>query len=116
VHPDDTLQSLVSVISKSHRNVFPVVDDEGKLVGIIHLNQIRDVIFQREAYEKLWVRDLMSPPDEVILLQENLYQVLQKFERTKMWNLPVVEDGRYKGFLSKSSILARYRDELVNSA
>jgi CIC family chloride channel protein len=116
VHPDDALQSLVSVISKSHRNVFPVVDNDGKLVGIVHLNNVRDVIFQREAYEKMWVRDLMSPPDEFIMLHENLHQVLQKFERTKMWNLPVVEDGQYRGFLSKSSILARYRDELVNSA
>lgn len=116
VHPDDTLQSLVRVISKSHRNMFPVVDDENRLVGIIHLNQVREIIFQTEAYEKLWVRDLMTSADTVITLHENLHQVLQKFEDTRLWNLPVVEDGLYKGFMSKSSILSKYRNELVNSA
>ena len=61
------------------------------------------------------VTDLMTPPTEVIHTGENLHQILNKFEETKSWNLPVVENDQYVGFLSKSSILTRYRNELMES-
>jgi CIC family chloride channel protein len=93
-----------------------VVDESQHLIGLIHLDQIREVIFQTDSYDKLFVRDLMVEPAAVITPEENLHDVLKKFEETGLWNLPVISDKQYKGFVSKSSILAQYRDELVKSA
>jgi CIC family chloride channel protein len=116
VHPEDTLQMLVKIISKSNRNTFPVVDSKHQLAGIIHLDQIREVIFETTSYEKIFVRDLMSAPAAIITPEESLHDVLKKFETTGLWNLPVTENNEYKGFVSKSSILTQYRNELMQSA
>ncbi len=116
VRQDDTLQILIGVIAKSKRNIFPVVDNDKKLVGIIHLDAIRNVIFDPARRESMTVRDLMAAPAVVIQLDENLHQVLNKFEETKSWNIPVVDKELYVGFLSKSTILARYRNELLESS
>src|SRR5690606_23517120 len=101
---------------QSNRNIFPVVDDEKKLIGIVHLDKIRSVIFSANRSSETRVRDLMTAPAAVIQAQENLHQVLTKFEETKAWNLPVVDRDQYVGFLSKSTILTRYRNELLESA
>ena len=115
VHPDATLRDLVRTISQSRRNTFPVVTDEGKLAGIVHLDDVRETIFRSELYDKVTVKELMTPPDATITPNDNLHQVLKKFDETNQWNLPMVDKGRYVGFLSKSSILTRYRSELLKS-
>lgn len=115
VKPEYNLEALIKVIAQSNRNIFPVVDDDKKLIGIVHLDKIRTVIFGPTQKESTTVRDLMTPPSVVIQANENLHQVLNKFEETKLWNLPVVNHGEYIGFLSKSSILTRYRNELMAS-
>lgn len=116
VKPDDNLQALIKVISQSTRNIFPVIDADERLVGIVHLDKIRSVVFSSTQKEGTTVRDLMTPPMGIVQADENLHQVLTKFEETKAWNLPVVKDGVYIGFLSKSTILTRYRNELLESA
>jgi CIC family chloride channel protein len=116
VKPDYNLEALIKVIAQSNRNIFPVVDDQGALTGIIHLDKIRSVIFGSSDRQNTSVTDLMIPPPVVIQANENLHQVLNKFEETKSWNLPVVDKGKYVGFLSKSSILTRYRNELMESS
>lgn len=116
VKPDDDLDALIKVIAQSSRNIFPVIDDEKKLIGIVHLDKIRSVVFDAEARKEKKVRDLMFPAPVVVQSHENLHQVLNKFEETKSWNLPVVNEGVYIGFLSKSTILTRYRNELLESA
>ena len=115
VHPEESIASLVKSVASSNRNMFPVVDNDGKLVGIVHMNNIRNVIFDTTKHEGVLVSDLMTKPEGIIHTHENLHQVLQKFDETRQWNLPVVENDRYVGFLSKSSILTRYRNELLNS-
>ncbi|HEX7015464.1 MAG TPA: chloride channel protein [Cyclobacteriaceae bacterium] len=115
VHPDASLRGLVEAISRSRRNTFPVVTDEGKLVGIVHLDNVRETIFRNELYDKVTVKELMSTPEATISPNDNLHQVLKKFDETNQWNLPIVDKGRYVGFLSKSSILTRYRGELLKS-
>jgi CIC family chloride channel protein len=115
VKPDYNLEALIKVIAQSNRNIFPVIDEKGKLIGIIHLDQIRSVIFGSTDKRDTTVAQLMTPPAAVIQASENLHQVLTKFEETKSWNLPVVDQGQYVGFLSKSSILTRYRNELLES-
>lgn len=116
VKPDYDLEALIKVIAQSNRNIFPVLDENKKLIGIVHLDKIRPVIFDSARNQKTTVRDLMTAPTAVIEANENLYQVLTKFEETKSWNLPVVDREHYVGFLSKSSILTRYRNELLESA
>jgi CIC family chloride channel protein len=115
VRPDGTLGDLVSAISASQRNIFPVVDATQQLVGIIRLDDVREIIFNRDKYEKTVLSTLMQNPSTVISRNDDLHTVLQKFDETGDWNLPVADEGRYVGFVSKSSILARYRSELVST-
>lgn len=70
-------------------------------------------MFDHSKYETTTVKELMVKPPAVVELNENIYEVLAKFESTGEWNLPVVENERYLGFLSKSTILTRYRKELM---
>lgn len=116
IKPEYNLEALIKVIANSNRNIFPVVDDDKKLIGIVHLDKIRALIFDSAQNQSTIVRDLMTTPSAVIQANENLHQVLIKFEETKLWNLPVVDRDQYVGFLSKSSILTRYRNELLESA
>jgi CIC family chloride channel protein len=115
VNPEHTLKSLIKTISVSSRNLFPVVDDSQKLIGIVHLDNIRTVIFDPASHDNVTVKELMTKPAAIITPDESLHQVLQKFDDTRQWNLPVTDQGRYIGFLSKSSILSRYRNELLES-
>lgn len=112
----DHLKDLIGAISRSRRNTFPVVNEEGMLEGIIHLDDVRETIFNHQLYDKVLIKELMNSPAATISPNDNLYSALKKFDETNQWNLPVVEKGKYKGFLSKSSILTKYRNELVRSA
>jgi chloride channel protein, CIC family len=114
IHSNETLQDLVKAISTSKRNIFPVLNDN-ELVGLIYLDNVRNIIFKHDQYEKIWVRDLMSPLPAVISPRDNLHSILQKFEETSQWSLPVVDNATYLGFVSKSSILTKYREELLQS-
>lgn len=114
VRPDDSLRLLVRVVSVSSRNTFPVVDKESKLVGVVHLDNIRDLIFNTTLYDTTFVKNLMTAPHEVDV-NEPLHDILKKFDDTKQWNLPVVKDKVYIGFLSKARILSEYRTELMKT-
>jgi CIC family chloride channel protein len=116
VKPQMSLADLVKVIASSSRNIFPVVDENQRLAGLIYLDKVRQVIFNASLYETTTVQQLMVQPAAVVELDENLYQALSKFDATNQWNIPVVDKGIYVGFLSKSTILTRYRNELLESA
>ena len=107
------LKDLTRQIATSSRNIFPVTDQNNKLVGLVQLDKIRTIMFDQSKYETTTVQELMVKPPAVVELNENIYEVLAKFESTGEWNLPVVENERYMGFLSKSTILTRYRKELM---
>jgi chloride channel protein, CIC family len=115
VRPGENLSCLVKTISGSTRNIFPVVDHDQKLIGVIYLDKIRQVIFDPTKHAGMIVDDLMSKPAAVVEANENLHEVLAKFEKNNQWNLPVIDRGNYVGFLSKSSILSRYRNELMET-
>jgi CIC family chloride channel protein len=112
--PTQTLGSFVKVISGSRRNIFPVVNDQNKLLGIIVLDNVREIIFKHELYEKVLVKELMSMPPEVIAPYESMDGVMKKFDETGAWNLPVIDQGTYIGFISKSSIFSNYRNKLID--
>jgi CIC family chloride channel protein len=116
VGPEENLKALVKVIASSNRNIFPVINNQQKLEGLIYLDKVRQVIFDVEQYEKITARELMVAPFAIVDINENLHEALVKFDSTSQWNLPVVDGGKYIGFLSKSTILTRYRNELLESA
>ncbi len=110
---DDTLGKLVQAISCSKRNIFPVVDNAGIFLGVVLLDDVRELMFETEKYESIQVKDLMSIPPEHIQIDEAMDKVMEKFENSGAWNLPVVDNGKYVGFLSKSKIFSAYRKVLV---
>lgn len=111
--PDDYLLDLVEVISESRRNLFPVVDNKGVLCGIVLLNDVRDIMFNKDLYGKVSVRELMKDYPAAVYGDDKMDVVMKKFEKTGAWNLPVIsKDGVYMGFVSKSKIFSAYRDQL----
>ncbi len=109
VGEDGHLGDLVKAISKSKRNLFPVVNNEKELVGIISLDDVRDIIFHTELYDKTTIREIMQTPPAIIRRHEKMERVLELFEETGAWNLPVTENGKYLGFISRSKIFSSYR-------
>ena len=115
VEPEWTLGELVKVIAKSKRNIYPVVEPEGKLVGIVLLDDIRNIMFRPEKYDAFKVKKLMILPPAEININSSMEQVMQTFEKSGAWNLPVVDDQKnYLGFVSKSKIFNSYRKVLVH--
>ena len=113
VKPSDTLGEMVKVIARSKRNLFPVVDEYNILEGVVSLDDVREIMFQQELYETTFVRDLMTIPPSYIDKKENIDTVMDAFRKTGAWNLPVLDNGYYVGFISKSRIYSKYRDMLV---
>ena len=112
VHPDMSLKEMVDVISKSKRNLFPVTDDDGQLLGIVLLDDIRNIMFRPDLYRRMHVKRFMSMPPAKVELGTPMDQVMKMFDNTGAWNLPVVEEGHYVGFVSKSKIFNSYRQVL----
>ena len=116
IKPNGTLGDLIKVISKSKRNIFPVVDEYNILEGVVCLDDVREIMFQQELYETTFVKDLMTIPPSYIDKKENIETVMETFRKTGAWNLPVLDNGYYVGFISKSRIYATYRELLVESS
>ena len=113
IEPTETLGSLVKKVSQSRRNVFPVVTTDGKFVGIVMLDDIRPIMFDASRYDTTTVQEIMNLPPEIITINESMESVMNKFEYSKAWNLPVVEGDKYVGFVSKSKIFSVYRNLLI---
>jgi CIC family chloride channel protein len=109
VKPNMKLGKLVQVIARSDRNIYPVLDDEFGLIGMVRLNQIRNIMFKTELHDSIYVHELMSPIESSVSLNENMDNVMNKFDKAGVWNLPVIKDGKYVGFVSKSKLFTAYR-------
>ena len=104
------LGDLVQIIASSSRNLFPVVDEKNTFLGVVNLNDIREVMFDRSKYDTYYVHELMTPAPEFIYFSDTMEQVMKKFDQSGAWNLPVVtEDSKYIGFVSKSRLFSAYR-------
>ena len=115
VHPEMDLGELVKAISASRRNIFPVTDKSGILIGIVTLDDIRNIMFRQELYHRFTVGKLMTAIPARLYDTDSMEQVMRTFDDTKAWNLPVVdEEGHYLGFVSKSKIFNSYRQVLVH--
>ncbi len=116
VSPDMSLGDMVKVIAKSGRNSFPVIDDKGILLGIVLLDNIRNIMFRPELYNRFHVSKFMVSAPAKVKIGTSMEQIMRTFDDTKAWNLPVVdEEGRYVGFMSKSKIFNSYRKVLVEN-
>jgi chloride channel protein, CIC family len=111
-----TLRDLVRVIESTTRNVFPVINTEGKLAGVIELNAIRDIMFNTEQYDQVLVKELMRKPPALLTDTDSMDVVMKIFDTTGAWNLPVTHQGKYVGFISKSAIFNKYRSELIEKS
>ena len=110
-----TLGELVKVIAQSNRNIFPVVDENGKLLGILLLDEVRNIMFQPRLYKRFTVKQLMNSPQATLINTMPMGKVMEIFEDTGAWNLPVVDEYKtYLGFVSKSKIFNSYRHVLVH--
>ena len=114
VSPDMDLGALTSVVAKTRRNIFPVVDAGNRLVGILYLDDVRHIMFRQELYHRYNVAMLMRSVPERLSIEEPMESVMRKFEETGAWNLPVEDiSGEYIGFISKSAIFTAYRKSLL---
>ncbi len=116
IHPDAQLKELVELVRKSKRNIFPVVNDNEELEGIVTLDQVRQDMFDPQRQEELIVRNFMIKHPASVSFNEEMESVMKKFQVTQSWNLPVIENGKYVGFISKSSIFNVYRDRLIEES
>lgn len=110
VTPGMDLRGMVGAISRSSRNLFPVVGAGGELLGVVILDEIRNIMFRPDLYKRMYVNQFMSVPPARVRIGESMETVMKTFDDTGAWNLPVVDDsGRYVGFVSKSKIFNSYR-------
>ena len=111
ISPDATLGDLVKVIATSTRNIYPVVDDERNFYGIIFLDQIRNIMFKPELYNTS-VRELMFMPSNIVDWNDDMETVASKFQKSGKYNLVVLKDGKYEGFVSRANVFSKYRQLL----
>ncbi|MEO6348256.1 MAG: chloride channel protein, partial [Aquaticitalea sp.] len=112
-----TLGEIVhEAVIKSSRNIFPVIDEvTNKLKGIILLDDIRPIMFDQSLYKEVYARDVMhSPPDVIDIEKDRMTDIMKTFQDSDAWNLPVVKNELYVGFISKSKLLTMYRRKLIN--
>lgn len=115
LHPDDDLGEIVRQISSSERDIFPVVDEAGKLLAVLVLDRVRHVMFRTELYHRLHVRDLMSRYAARLKVGDPMEVVVSTFDRTQAWTLPVVdEQGIFIGFIRRSHVFAMYRQMMAD--
>ncbi|MFO7843526.1 MAG: chloride channel protein [Bacteroidales bacterium] len=112
INEEATLGDLVKVISQSKRNIVPVIDEENKLHGIVFINDIREIMFKRELYDEVYVKELMFMPSPTVSPEESMEDVARKFQTTNHYNLPVIKEGKYVGFVSRANVFSAYRDLL----
>jgi len=111
INKEMTLREFVTVIAKSKRNIFPVIDQKNRFLGLVAIDEIRDVIFNTELYDNLYVKDLMIKPETSITPDESMQEVVKKFRITGYYNMPVIEKtGIYVGFISRANLYTNYKD------
>ncbi|MCK0144282.1 chloride channel protein [Arenibacter sp. F26102] len=117
IYPEMNLGEILhEAVVKSNRNIFPVIDRENNtLLGIILLDDIRPIMFDQKLYKEVMAVDIMNtPPDIIELDKDKMTDIMEKFQSSGAWNLPVIKDEKYIGFISKSKLLTAYRRKLIN--
>ncbi len=114
LRPNSSLGDLAEAISKAHRNLFPIVDEEGYLKGMVKMDDVRHLIFRQELYNKVHVSHLMYLPEHSISTSDSMEQVVEKFESSERYNLAVIDKGKYIGFISRARVFSTYRKRMAH--
>ncbi len=114
ISPDLNLGQLTYFIARSKRDLFPVVDENGMMVGMIKMNDVRNLMFEHDLYEKISVRDLMYMPEFFISPNDPMDLIVEKFKTCGRYNLAVLDDGKYIGFISRARVFSAYRDTMAD--
>ncbi len=110
IHPSSTLGDLVKAITKSNRNIFPIVDEKSQLHGIVKIDHIRHIMFDKEKYDTIPVKNLMTMPEFIIQPEESMEEVTKKFQHSNRYTIPVLKNGKYyMGFVSRAKLFSAYR-------
>jgi CIC family chloride channel protein len=109
LHPNNTLGDLVRIITRAHRNIFPVVEKDNTFRGIVKMDDIRHIMFNQEMYDSVYVRDLMFMPQNVIDPKDTMEEIARKFQVSDRYNIAVIEKGKYVGFVSRAKLFSTYR-------
>ncbi|NCD40804.1 MAG: chloride channel protein [Bacteroidia bacterium] len=112
VKENESLRDFVKAVATSERNVFPVLDEENYFLGVVFINDVRHIIFNHEMYDTTFVRDLMYMPDVHIEYAESMDSVARKFSKSRHYNIPVLDHGKYVGFVSRAQVFSTYRERL----
>lgn len=112
--PNAKLRDLTVAISRNHRNLFPVCDEQGKMVGMVKMDDVRSLIFNHELYDKVKISELMYMPEYFIDPNDSMEVVTKKFEVSERYNLAVLENGKYLGFVSRARVFTRYRKQIIH--
>ncbi|MCG8410631.1 MAG: chloride channel protein [Bacteroidales bacterium] len=112
INPEASLGDLIKVISESKRNIVPVTDDDNNLQGIVFINDIRNIMFKPERYDSVYVKELMFMPSPTVSSEESMEDIAKKFQQTSHYNLPVIDNGKYVGFVSRANVFSAYRNLL----
>lgn len=114
VHPEMFLGDMLKkAVSNSNRNIFPVIEKDKQFLGIVLLDDIRPIMFDNDMYDKVTVETFMRSAPSIIQHDDSVEKVMQKFKESAAWNLPVIKNGKYLGFISKSKLLSVYRTKLI---
>ena len=116
LNPHWTLGQLIPIIERSSRNLFPVLDRHRHLLGVVDLQDVREVMFDQALYSKLKVHELMVLPDATVEATGKMEDVLRAFERTNAVFLPVVDQERYIGFVAQTTLFDAYRKWLKDTS
>lgn len=116
ITPESSLDDLVKLVQRSNRNIFPVVNEDRELEGIVTLDDIREMMFDEVNRKNIAINTIMQKPPASVSSKEKMQSVMNKFEVTQAWNLPVIDGGKYVGFISKSRIFNAYRKKLIRQS
>ncbi len=109
IHPDSYLGDLVKLISESNRSLFPVVDNDNNFIGIVKFSDVRKIVFKPKLYDKMKITELIIYPEVIAGPEDSMEEIAHKLSTHQIYNIPVVENGKYKGFISRANFFAEYR-------
>jgi CIC family chloride channel protein len=108
------LKDFIEVIKHSQKYLFPVEDHlDGQYLGMIFVDRIRPYLFDSQMVAVLVTEQVMEVRVPRVSPDDELADVLNVMENTRLSMLPVVDNGRFVGMLSKSLLLDHYRKELI---
>ena len=115
IHPDLSLKQLLDVVSHSKQTIFPVLSHDKQLLGVIYFDDLREIMFKTELYDQLTAKEIMTVCKTTIESTDSVKEIMKKFDNSKLWVLPVIQNGVFAGFIAKSQLLQKYRDELIRT-